>query len=49
MSGRPSVPSDVDRALLTDASTATGVYTLDESVRVELRERFWAVAERELR
>ncbi len=49
LSGRPSVPNDVDRALLTDASTATGVYTLDESVRFELRRQFWVVAERELR
>lgn len=45
---RPSVPSEVDRALLTDASAATGVYTLDESVRFELRKQFWVVTERKL-
>lgn len=39
--GRPSVPGDLDRALLVDASEALGVYTLDDRIRVQLRADFW--------
>lgn len=38
---RPSIPPDVDRALLLDASEALDRYTVDESVRYRLRARFW--------
>jgi uncharacterized LabA/DUF88 family protein len=38
---RPSVPRDVDRALLLDASDALQIYDLDEPIRYRLRTRFW--------
>ncbi|MDG3010548.1 NYN domain-containing protein [Rhodococcus sp. D2-41] len=40
-SARPSIPSDIDRALLIDASDALQVYDLDEGIRYRLRARFW--------
>lgn len=39
--GRPSIPREIDRAMLTDASEAIGVYDLSERVRYRLRARFW--------
>lgn len=39
---RPSIPQDVDRALLQDLSGALGVYDLSDTVRHQLRARFWA-------
>lgn len=39
--GRPSIPPDVDRALLVDLSEALGVYELSHKVRIRLRARFW--------
>lgn len=38
---RPSIPRDIDRALLLDASDAMQRYDLDEGVRYRLRARFW--------
>ena len=38
---RPSIPREVDRALLLDASVAMQVYDLDEDSRYRLRARFW--------
>jgi uncharacterized LabA/DUF88 family protein len=44
--GRPTIPSDIDRALLTDLSARTGHYYIEESHRFQLRDRFWAVLDR---
>ena len=38
---RPSILPDIDRALLLDAAEALDRYTVDESVRYRLRDRFW--------
>lgn len=38
---RPSIPRDLDRALLADLSEKLGVYTLDDEERYALRDRFW--------
>lgn len=38
---RPSVPRDIDRALLQDASDVMQRYDLDEDTRFRLRARFW--------
>jgi uncharacterized LabA/DUF88 family protein len=38
---RPSIPRDIDRALLMDASDAFEVYDLNETIRYRLRSRFW--------
>jgi hypothetical protein len=38
---RPSIPRDIDRALLLDASDAMDVYDLSEPTRYRLRARFW--------
>jgi uncharacterized LabA/DUF88 family protein len=40
--GRPSIPRDIDKALLTDLSDRLGVYDLSDPVRYTLRARFWA-------
>ncbi|WP_083812523.1 NYN domain-containing protein [Gordonia neofelifaecis] len=40
-STRPSIPRDIDRALLLDASEAMDRYTVDERIRFRLRARFW--------
>lgn len=39
--GRPSIPREIDRALLTDLSSALDVNDLSDHVRFRLRERFW--------
>jgi uncharacterized LabA/DUF88 family protein len=39
--GRPSIPRDLDRALLVDVSEALKTYTLDDHTRVQLRTEFW--------
>lgn len=41
LTARPSIPRDVDRALLIDASEALDVDDLDENVRHRLRAKFW--------
>ncbi|MET8317501.1 hypothetical protein ABZU78_25515 [Rhodococcus erythropolis] len=38
---RPSIPPDIDRALLLDACNVTQKYDLDEGIRYRLRARFW--------
>ena len=42
VASRPSIPRDVDRALLLDLSDAVGAYDLSDRVRHELRDRFWS-------
>jgi uncharacterized LabA/DUF88 family protein len=39
--GRPSIPREIDRALLQDLSDALGVYDLSDPMRFRLRDRFW--------
>ena len=39
--GRPSIPPDIDKALLVDLSDVVGTYELSDPVRVRLRSRFW--------
>lgn len=45
-SGRPTIPGDLDRALLVDLSNRSGVYDIPDAARYALRERFWALIER---
>ncbi|MCS5521205.1 NYN domain-containing protein [Curtobacterium flaccumfaciens pv. oortii] len=45
--GRPSIPSDLDRALLVDASAALAMPTLTDPVRVLLRHEFWKAVDSE--
>jgi uncharacterized LabA/DUF88 family protein len=40
--GKPSIPRDIDKALLTDLSDRLGVVDLDEAARHKLRAQFWA-------
>jgi len=40
---RPSIPRDIDKALLVDASDVIGIYDLSEPVRYRLRSRFWEI------
>ncbi|MFE6864494.1 NYN domain-containing protein [Nocardia sp. NPDC057668] len=44
--GRPSIPRDIDRALLLDASQALGIFDLDEGIRNRLRHQFWTQYDR---
>lgn len=46
---RPAIPREIDRALLIDLSESLGVYDLSDSVRVLLRERFWASVDKATR
>ncbi|MFC4109926.1 NYN domain-containing protein [Micromonospora zhanjiangensis] len=39
--GKPSIPRDIDKALLTDLSDLRGEYDLSEQVRHKLRAQFW--------
>ncbi|WP_436536086.1 NYN domain-containing protein [Actinoplanes sp. HUAS TT8] len=39
--GKPSIPRDIDKALLTDLSDRLGVIDLDEAARHKLRAQFW--------
>jgi uncharacterized LabA/DUF88 family protein len=43
--GKPSIPRDVDKALLTDLSDRLGVIDLDEAARRELRAQFWVACD----
>ena len=45
--GKPSIPRDVDRALLRDASEALGMYDLPDPVRYRLRDEFWENVDRQ--
>lgn len=40
---RPSIPREIDRALLQDASDVMQRYDLDEGIRQRLRARFWEI------
>lgn len=42
---RPSIPPDLDRALLMDLSTRSDHYDIDEVSRHELRNRFWRMVD----
>lgn len=42
---RPSIPPDLDRALLMDLSTRSDHYDIDELSRHELRNRFWRLVD----
>lgn len=44
--GRPTIPSDIDRALLTDLSARTGSFYIEETDRFQLRDRFWVVLDK---
>lgn len=46
--GRPFIPGDLDRALLMDLSAGLGIYDIDDHTRVQLRDRFWVIADMEL-
>ncbi|MEY8043575.1 NYN domain-containing protein [Saccharopolyspora cebuensis] len=41
VTSKPSIPQDVDRALLVDLSAALGDYDLSDSIRYKLRSLFW--------
>ncbi|MCY1137059.1 NYN domain-containing protein [Actinoplanes sp. Pm04-4] len=41
VAGRPSIPRDIDKALLTDLSDRRGGIDLNELVRHKLRTKFW--------
>ncbi|MFT4137300.1 NYN domain-containing protein [Microbacterium sp.] len=43
--GRPSIPREVDRALLIDLSDVRGEYDLSDAIRFQLRDRFWHVVD----
>ncbi|KGN30068.1 hypothetical protein N802_09895 [Knoellia sinensis KCTC 19936] len=38
---KPTIPGELDRALLLDLSGRTGVYDIDDASRHEVRDRFW--------
>ena len=38
---KPTIPGELDRALLHDLSSRAGVYDIDDASRHEVRERFW--------
>jgi uncharacterized LabA/DUF88 family protein len=42
---RPSIPGDLDRAMLVDLSNRSGHYDIDEVSRHELRSRFWQLVD----
>lgn len=44
--GRPSIPGELDRALLMDLSHRSDVYDIPESARHALRDRFWAMVDK---
>lgn len=44
---RPSIPREIDRALLLDLSSRLGIYDLTDTERHEVRARFWAKADRD--
>lgn len=39
--GEPFIPGDLDRTLLLDLSSRSGIYDIDDIARHELRDRFW--------
>lgn len=46
LESRPSIPTEVDRTLLTDLSNKLGVYDLPQYTRHQLRDAFWETVER---
>jgi hypothetical protein len=42
LKGRPVIPPEVDRTLLTDLSNKLGIYDLPQEARFALREAFWS-------
>ena len=44
--GQPTIPGDLDRALLVDLSSRSGVYDIPDAARYALRERFWALIDK---
>ncbi len=46
LDSRPSIPTEVDRTLLTDLSNKLGVYDLPQYTRHALRDAFWETVER---
>ncbi|HEX3829714.1 MAG TPA: NYN domain-containing protein [Sporichthyaceae bacterium] len=47
LKGRPVIPPEVDRTLLTDLSNKLGVYDLPQEARFALRDAFWSAASRQ--
>lgn len=43
--GRPSIPADLDRALLMDLSDRLKIYDIEEGMRFRLRSHFWNAVE----
>jgi hypothetical protein len=41
LASRPSIPRDVDRALLRDLSDALNIYELSDTLRYRQRAQFW--------
>ena len=46
--GRPSIPADLDRALLMDLSDRLKMYDIEEGLRFKLRSDFWTAVESSL-
>jgi hypothetical protein len=44
--GKPSIPRELDRALLVDVSDAIDVYDLPDPIRHRIRDRLWEHCER---
>jgi uncharacterized LabA/DUF88 family protein len=44
--GRPFIPGDLDRTLLLDLSSRSGVSIIDDVTRFALRDRFWEFVDR---
>ncbi|MEI2774690.1 MAG: NYN domain-containing protein [Tetrasphaera sp.] len=44
--GRPFIPGDLDRTLLLDLSSRSGVNDIDDPTRHALRDRFWELVDR---
>lgn len=42
LKGRPFIPPEVDRTLLTDLSNKLGIYDLPQEPRFALRDAFWS-------
>lgn len=49
LAGCPNVPSQIDRILLTDLVTRSGVYDIPTWARFDLRDFFWSAAENALK
>jgi uncharacterized LabA/DUF88 family protein len=47
LKGRPVIPPEVDRTLLTDLSNKLGIYDLPQDARFALRDAFWSAVSRQ--